>query len=222
MSSVYALVHPETLEIRYVGITTYPSDFRFRSHLTEVRNGSKRYVHNWIRSLPFLPSMVILEHDPENLKEAESFWISSLLSKGARLTNATAGGDGLFNPTLETRQKLSSWQIGRKMSDDAKRKMREAHAIRRQSGVHGPRYGQTVSEETREKLRKANLGKTYSLEQRNRLSEALKGRRWTVSLEGRKNMSEAAKGKTSWNKGLHTGNQYTKREPLHGYSFNSY
>lgn len=53
--------------------------------------------------------------------------------------------------------------------------------------------GRKLSEETKEKLRKANLGKKYSKETKIKMSKAVKGRKHTKNAI--KNMSEAHKGK---------------------------
>ena len=59
--------------------------------------------------------------------------------------------------------------------------------------------GYSPSEETREKLRKANVGKHLSEEHKRKISESHKGK--TIREETRKKISESLKGHTSWNKG---------------------
>jgi group I intron endonuclease len=67
-----------------------------------------------------------------------------------------------------------------------------------------------VSEETRQILRKANIGKTHSPEAREKLRQANIGRRGKGmyakkhSAKSRKRMSEKAKGRIAWNKGKTT------------------
>jgi group I intron endonuclease len=78
--------------------------------------------------------------------------------------------------------------------------------------------GGTLSEETKQKLREANIGKKTSLETRKKISEVHKGRRHTEeakakmsratkgkkrSPEARKKISEGHKGQIPWNKGKH-------------------
>ncbi len=65
-----------------------------------------------------------------------------------------------FNPTKETREKLSKAGTGRVLSDDARRKISES------------KKGKPKSEETKEKLRQANLGKKHTEETRKKMSEA--------------------------------------------------
>lgn len=60
--------------------------------------------------------------------------------------------------------------------------------------------GCSPSEETREKLRKANVGKRLSEEHKRKISESHKGK--TICEESRKKISESLKGHTSGNKGI--------------------
>lgn len=61
--------------------------------------------------------------------------------------------------------------------------------------------GHTVTNETKEKLRQANLGKTYirTAEYRKKISDAHKGKKFTE--EHKMNLSKSHKGKIPWNKG---------------------
>lgn len=60
--------------------------------------------------------------------------------------------------------------------------------------------GCSPSEETREKLRKANVGKRLSEEHKRKISEAHKGK--TIREETKKKISESLKGNTPGNKGI--------------------
>lgn len=63
------------------------------------------------------------------------------------------------------------------------------------SGYRNPMYNRTLSEETKQKLREANIGKKKSEETKQKIREACKGRHY--SEETRRKMSEAHKGKTN-------------------------
>jgi hypothetical protein len=56
--------------------------------------------------------------------------ISHWLALGMELVNRTAGGDGLRNPTPETRELLATYHRGLKASEETRKKMRESHAVR--------------------------------------------------------------------------------------------
>jgi hypothetical protein len=103
------------------------------------------------------------------------------------LRNRTDGGEGLSNPSEETRRKISVANKGRNLSTETKLKMSES------------RKGRTHSEETRRKLSEAkkgnqhNLGKNHSAESKRKISEGLSGLKH--SQETRRKMSESKKGK---------------------------
>jgi hypothetical protein len=114
------------------------------------------------------------------------------------LTNKTAGGAGLPNPKDEVRRKMGISKIGnknmvgRKLSDETKRKISAAHKgkepnwdlINRLSEINkGNQYGlgKKPSSETRAKMSAAHTGNTYAL-----------GYKW--SKEKRDEMSRQRKG----------------------------
>src|SRR5579859_4689242 len=105
---IYCLSDPSSDELRYVGKSS--TGFKRPRQPHSARCGS------WIKSLKTRgvdPKIEILEEieDGEYLKErlnaAERFWIASWRIAGANLTNLTDGGDGLMDPSLETRRKIS-------------------------------------------------------------------------------------------------------------------
>lgn len=108
--------------------------------------------------------------------------------------NITDGGDGSAGRIVseEARYKMSIAKKGKasprkgiKLSDETKQKLREAN------------LGKHISEEVKEKIRVKNKNIVFSDEHRRKISEALKGRK--VSEETRKKLSENCVG----NKGMH-------------------
>lgn len=95
----------------------------------------------------------------------------------------------------ETRRKMSAWQIGRKMSTEAKAKMSQSH-----KGKLSPMAGKKHRPESIEKMRVIALNRTV---------HPNTGKSWNVSLQGRKNLSEAHKGEKShfWKGGISTKNK---------------
>ena len=99
---------------------------------------------------------VIEECSVQDLDEREVYWIAQLRPH----YNRTAGGVGVkgHNVPDETRQLLSkkSRQYWDRLSDAEKAEIRKR--------LTGPPKGHAVSQETRQKLRAANLGKVQSAE----------------------------------------------------------
>lgn len=97
---IYCLYDPRTDEIRYVGKSTNPQH-RYRSHIGSAKRGEYRHhTANWIRKLldsGLEPGIALLEEVPhgEDWRSAERSWIARFLDMGGRLTNSTAGGEGL-------------------------------------------------------------------------------------------------------------------------------
>jgi len=113
MATIYALIHPNTNEVRYIGKTEIGVVNRMRGHM---KDRTASYRGKWIRHLKSLglkPVCVVIEDDLSSkiVNDAEIFWIAYFKFLGARLINATAGGEGCtgYNPH---RQPVSSflWQ----------------------------------------------------------------------------------------------------------------
>lgn len=134
--SIYGLIDPRTNECRYVG-KAKDAVKRGYLHVCESQLRPKTYKNHWIKSLlreGQRPEMVILEETtPANWKEAEIFWISYLRFLGARLTNATSGGDGVHDPSPETREKMGAASRGKKRNFSEEHKAKIAAANRRRA-----------------------------------------------------------------------------------------
>lgn len=214
----------------YVGMSKDPES-RFKDHWRSRLEG-KTYKCCWLRSLQFLPQLIILQRCKETTwQKWERIWIRDLRLGGLILTNLTEGGEGVIGRTgwkhsKETKAKMSVWQIGKQFSEETKRKLREAAKNR-----------PPMSEETRGKISKAGKGLKRSLETRKKMSEGRKGKKHSeetkrriglkkkgqrhseetkrklslkskgkkrppFSEEWKKNMSLAMKGRIPWNKGV--------------------
>jgi hypothetical protein len=109
---VYALIDPRTSQIRYVGKHSGYVNSRLRGHLYEACNGH-RHNHRlaWLRQLLALglePSVQVLAtaSTAVDLIPLEQAWITGLRLVGMDLTNGTDGGEGMPNPSEQTRVKL--------------------------------------------------------------------------------------------------------------------
>src|SRR5579859_6121228 len=115
----------------YIGKTIWPLKRRWRNHLGKVRQGVQTHLYSAIRkygqaAFSVVPLVSILTTDPQ-LKEQERFWIRAFHSNERQFGyNMTAGGDGLENPSEETRRKIGEGQIGRPCSQETRRKKSEA------------------------------------------------------------------------------------------------
>src|SRR3990167_10832280 len=104
---IYALCDPRDDAIRYVGRTVNLKD-RYRNHL-KAKWGTHRCC--WIKGLKAIglkPKMTVLEIVREaECRKAEIWWIAHLRENGYDLTNHSDGGDGILNPTPDTRERMS-------------------------------------------------------------------------------------------------------------------
>lgn len=97
---IYALHCPIADTVRYIGKSSDPCK-RFKSHLSSAKTFAyKHHTSAWIRKLlaeGLQPEMRILEEVPDGTRwqDAERAWIAKGASMGWRLTNSTAGGEGL-------------------------------------------------------------------------------------------------------------------------------
>jgi group I intron endonuclease len=201
LNTVYLLSDPKTEEPRYVGVTVNLKN-RIRDHKKDKR---KCYRTNWIQSLKkenLSPLVKVLEEvDDKDRDIAERFWIAFFRERFDNLVNATDGGDGALNPSPEVREKIASGHRGKKrppFSEEWHRNLRAARKGRK------PALGYIMSEDHKDKVRKAALGnqnalgntywlgKHHSEETKRLISLALTGRkRGLLSPETIQKMSDA-------------------------------
>lgn len=186
MPSLYVMYRKSNQkEIRYVGITVHEDvKKRFTSHLEKTKSGVNRPVNDWIKKYDDI--VIAKVSSPLTWEDAcmeEIALIAKLRLEGHRLLNMTKGGDGSvgIKDSEETRKKKSLAQTGR-----------------------------IVSQETRDKISKANTGKKRSLEAKKKMSDKKFGRKLSKehrekiansntggkrTLEQRINISKSLKGK---------------------------
>jgi DNA-binding NarL/FixJ family response regulator len=164
---IYALKHPVTGEIRYVGLTRFPAK-RFRN---EIHYAHTRHLRNWITSLKNInlkPKMETLEETDENLASSkEQEWIAEMRSRGCDLINYTNGGEKGYECSEQYRAAVSAAQKGKKrkplspehklaisISNRGKSKPWNSERI---TALNKSRKGIPLTESTRQKL--AEIGK---------------------------------------------------------------
>jgi hypothetical protein len=188
MYRVYLLKDPRTRAPRYVGITSRSINKRLRDHRSDKRHNHRTA---WLQSLYKIglePIAEILEESEDNYwEDAEMAWILGFKQAGADLVNATDGGEGLNNPSQETREKIGQANMGRIISDETRMKMSLA------------RKGRRPTEETKRKMSRAQMGNKNCLgykrseETRRKISEANIGRHRHHTEETKMRMSIAQK-----------------------------
>lgn len=157
MVFIYALLDPRDQAVRYIGKTNQPLKRRLRDHIWDCVSQTT-YRAYWVKhllSLGMKPIITLLEEVPkEYWREAETFWIEYFRRIGARLTNATCGGDGGDAPSVATRARLRAASTGRQCSAETRAKIGNANR-----GKTSWLKGKTLPEETRAKISAARRGK---------------------------------------------------------------
>lgn len=96
MGYIYALTHPVTDEIRYIGKTIVSIDLRLSRHKAQSNIG-KSHVKSWIKFLKqqgLNPRITVIEECNNSvLNDREIYWITYYSDK-ANLCNITKGGEG--------------------------------------------------------------------------------------------------------------------------------
>ena len=169
----------------YVGSTSnfdkrwYSHKFRLKNnnhHSSKLQSSVNKYgIENFVFE-------ILEECSKDLLIEREQYWIDSLnsYSNGYNSTPKASNNGGL---TEETIIKLKKIHTGKKMSEEAKKKMSNS------------KKGRKLSEETKEKLRKISTGKKMSEETKKKMSESKKG--GAMLEKNKENLSKLYKGK-SW------------------------
>lgn len=191
MHVIYGLYDPSNKKktIRYVGYTGMNLEKKRLGHIRETRSvfklGRKNptHKHKWIRTLLRRgeePSIKVLEVVSKNSRKIakkswgrrEAKWIERLNAKGNRLTNATAGGEGLINPSKAVRRaialKVSKLMIGNQYrkgilhTDEAKLAMsigqKNSKKSQRAWAKRRGKPGRKISEEEKLATSKRNKG----------------------------------------------------------------
>lgn len=160
MYYLYTLKDPITNLVKYVGYSKRPKR-RIWEHLRDAKMGSKTYKSCWIKSLleiqqvPIMEIIKVCEHHEDILLE-EINLIKELKEKSIQLTNLTNGGDGRKGFKLPDNHPFFICNLGRKMSDDSRKKLSES------------RKGMTFSEEHKEKLSLKKIGVKRNIESINK------------------------------------------------------
>lgn len=200
---IYALYDPDTHLVRYIGKTSRP-ERRLQEHIRNKDREDTRKTR-WINKLLFggkLPEIKILEVVCETAWEAaEQKWIAFFRAKGLDLVNLTDGGDGLHNPSEETRKKLSATQKAKYSDPDYRKRfegvMKNPERCRK---ISEALKGKSKSPEHIAKLSQNKPGRKLSLEQRLKITISLQGNQRALghyhTEETKQKISASLKGNT--------------------------
>lgn len=177
--------------IRYVGLTTRKLSVRLRHHKNDARAARRDNLnYRWIRSIDYNVVAEVIElcvpNDFETLCEREVFWISCYRELHGDVRNI----------------KTPYWILN--LTDGGEGA----------SGYEGYWLGKSHTEETKQKMSAAHMGRPKSIETRTRMSAAQSGENnphygkpsWNrgkpMTEEWKANLSASKKGKP--NRGRHT------------------
>lgn len=149
---IYGLTDPRTGHLRYVGRSTSGSRRPFQHGQPYYLRSVRSHTSSWCQNLAaagLRPGVVIIEDSPEDLFDAEQFWIAYFRLLGCDLTNHTEGGDGM---------------VGFRHSETTKAR------------IAATKKGRTATPEERERNRTAQLGRKHSPETIAKIRAAMAGR----------------------------------------------
>lgn len=113
---IYSLNCPIFNIPKYIGKSNAPTH-RLKKHIEEAKRGVKTHKCNWIRGLignNLLPKLEIIEVvSQESWIFWEQHYISLYKSWGFMLNNLTVGGDGIAGGNIEISKKISASKIGK-------------------------------------------------------------------------------------------------------------
>ena len=153
------------------------------------------------------------------INATERYWIKYYNSNNRDIGyNITTGGEGWsgVHHSEMTRKKISNSKKGCHPNRDYKitdaTKFKISNTLKEYYKTHkNPRYGVHLSEETKEKLRQANLGKTYSDEVKAKHKRPAWNKGIPMTDEAKKHLSELNSGKIVKRK---TVGQFDKNDNL--------
>lgn len=184
---VIYLVTNEISGKSYIGKTKRAVEVRWAEHLDASRKGSTTVFHCAIRKYgeqAFSVRELATAETNSAASQLERLWIIALQTRDRRYGyNMTSGGDGVDTGVLssgmrgrhhseETKRKIALANKGRTLSEEQRRKV----SLVQIGKVRWPN-GRTFSEEHCKALSKGHLGSVVSPRTREKLHDALVGRR---------------------------------------------
>lgn len=159
----------------------------------EHTNGHLQSAWNKYGENNFEFGIIELIDPKEDLLEIEQIWMdyfNSYSDENGYNISAYAEGSGGYEVTEETREKIRKWHIGKKASEETKKKL----SLQRRGDLNNF-YGKHHSEETKEYLKRIKTGRKLSEEQKQKAIKNLRHDGWNA--EERKKMRECRVGEKS-------------------------
>ena len=173
---IYGLFDPHTTELRYIGKAKNVHR-RLALHLCPTQLRPKTHKNHWIKSLLSVgrkPEVSVFEEVVlERWEEAEKFWIEYFQFLGCRLTNGTSGGDGLHDPSPETRWRCGSSNRGKKLTFSPEHRAKIAVANRERA--KNPEWLKQAKENL--SIHRNKNGHSWRVESRQKASESARNRK---------------------------------------------
>lgn len=201
MGYIYKITNTVNNKV-YIGQTIRTIEERYQRHLSEARRHTNRPLYDSMNHYGYDKFKVeqLVEAPDERLNELEAFYIAEYNSTDPAIGyNLTTGGDSCRvclseetearrvakiaaahrgkKQTKESVEKRAASLRGRKLTEEHRQRLSEIHKERFKN-LPGTRLGATASEETKQKIREANLGKKQSDETKLKRKETLSKLKW--------------------------------------------
>lgn len=176
MHYLYRHIRTDKNEPFYIGVGTcvfYKNTFYFsRAFEKSNRNNLWKKI---VKKTDYVVEIMIISDSYEYIKKKEIEFISlygRIDLKTGSLTNLTEGGDGCLGLSAESKKRRNDKLKNRKVSEHTKKLLSDGR-----KGMDNPNYGNKYSDETKDKISKANkgrqnfLGKNHSKETKKKISE---------------------------------------------------
>lgn len=184
---------------QYVGQTIKKISYRFNEH-ARANSPLGEDIRKYGRE-NFKIDELEKRYSYEELNAAEKKWIKELNWKVPNGYNRTDGGDGLLNPVKGIREKLveagkgNKRALGRKHTEDEKRKIRESNLGQKRTPETCEKFrqintGLKATQSTKDKMSAKRKGRKFTQEHRDNLSASHKARREKIPKEERKQTEE--------------------------------
>lgn len=187
--------------VRYVGKAVNVLK-RLAHHRNE--KGTTRKIR-WLAQLqrhglePVVTILACVSSERQVWQQAEREWIAHYRAMGCDLVNLTDGGEGLQNPSQETRDKLAAIQRGLFADEAYRARIAEiARSPERRKRLSQSLIGRKHSPEHIAKLPQNQPGRTLPQDHRDKIAAALQGNQYARGLqhtsETRARISQALQG----------------------------